>query len=198
MEYCLADGDGSATMWTAPPDTDVDGDGTLDAVGLDVDGDGCSTTRWPTSTATASPTTPCCDLDGDGCRGYFTDDGSGTWAVSVDRGGQLRWFGLDGVEHSGGPVRSTVDGDGAGRRPAARHRRRRAGRPRVERRVGLRRHRRRRPLGHQAEPTPTATARPTAPTSAVVEPAQSRPGPGRPGERLRDRQPLLGVARPRR
>ena len=52
------------------------------------------------------------DLDGDGVadhavldgQSYFTDDGSGTWAVSVDRGGQLRWFGLDGVEHSGGPL----------------------------------------------------------------------------------------------
>ena len=99
MDYCLADGDGSATMWSAPLDTDVDGDGTLDAVGLDVDGDG------GVDDALA-------DLDGDGLadhavldgQSYFTDDGSGTWAVSVDRGGQLRWFGLDGVEHSGGPL----------------------------------------------------------------------------------------------
>ena len=36
---------------------------------------------------------------------------SGTWAVSVDRGGQLRWFGLDGAEHTGGPL---VDFDGQG------------------------------------------------------------------------------------
>ena len=40
MEYCLGDADGSATMWTADPNIDVDGDGTLDAVGLDFDGDG--------------------------------------------------------------------------------------------------------------------------------------------------------------
>ena len=40
MDYCLGDADGSATMWTADPDTDVDGDGALDAVGLDFDGDG--------------------------------------------------------------------------------------------------------------------------------------------------------------
>ena len=106
MDYCLADGDGSATMWSAPLDTDVDGDGTLDAVGLDVDGDG------GVDDALA-------DLDGDGLadhavldgQSYFTDDGSGTWAVSVDRGGQLRWFGLDGVEHSGGPKVDLV-GDG--------------------------------------------------------------------------------------
>ena len=44
-------------------------------------------------------------------QSYFTDDGSGTWAVAVDRGGQLRWFGLDGVEQVGGP---TVDLDGDG------------------------------------------------------------------------------------
>ena len=65
-----------------------------------------STTRWPTSTATASPSTPWWTAES-----YFTDDGSGTWAVSVDRGGQMRWFGLDGVEHTGGPL---VDFDGDG------------------------------------------------------------------------------------
>ena len=75
-------------------DIDVDGDGLLDAVGLDVDGDG-------------SVDDALADLDGDGVAdhavldglNYFTDDGSGTWAVSVDRGGGVRWFGLDGVEH---------------------------------------------------------------------------------------------------
>ena len=35
-----------------------------------------------------------------------------TWAVSVERGGQLRFFGLDGVESTGGPVLD-FDGDGA-------------------------------------------------------------------------------------
>ncbi len=58
-----------------------------------------STTRWPISTVTALADHAV--LDG---QSYFTDDGSGTWAVSVDRGGQLRWFGLDGVEHSGAPL----------------------------------------------------------------------------------------------
>ncbi|OBK77410.1 pullulanase [Mycobacterium sp. 1274761.0] len=114
MDYCLSDGDGSATMWTAPLDTDVDGNGTLDAVGLDVDGDG------GLDDALA-------DLDGDGTadhavlngEAYFTDDGSGTWTVSADRGGVgpqlargLRWFGLDGAENVGGP---TVDLDGDGK-----------------------------------------------------------------------------------
>jgi hypothetical protein len=109
MEYCLGDADGSATMWTADPDTDVDGDGSLDAVGLDFDGDGLVDDAMA-------------DLDGDGVAehlvsdlgadaAYFTDDGTGTWAVSVDRAGQLRWFGLDGVEHTGGPT-VDVDGDG--------------------------------------------------------------------------------------
>ncbi len=109
MEYCLGDGDGSATMWTAAPDVDVDGDAALDAVGLDFDGDGLLDDAMA-------------DLDGDGmadhlvrdhlgAAAYFTDDGTGTWAVSVDRTGQLRWFGLDGTEHTGGP---TVDLDADG------------------------------------------------------------------------------------
>lgn len=111
MEYCLGDADGSATMWTAEPNTDIDGDGSLDAVGLDFDGDGLA------DDAIA-------DTDGDGLAdhmvrdfasegAFFTDDGTGTWAVSVDRAGQVRWFGLDGVEHTNGsgPV-VDVDGDG--------------------------------------------------------------------------------------
>lgn len=113
VEYCLSDGDGSATMWTAEPDVDLDGDGAFDAVGLDFDGDG----RFDDVMA---------DLDGDDLADhavldgddddlperYFTDDGSGTWAVGVDRAGQMRWFGLDGVEQEvGGPL---VDFDGDG------------------------------------------------------------------------------------
>lgn len=106
MEYCLGDGDGLASMWSAAPNVDVDGDGVLDAVGLDFDGDGLMDDAMA-------------DLDGDGLaehavldgERYFTDDGTGTWAVSVDRAGSGRWFGLDGVEHSGGPA--DVDGDGA-------------------------------------------------------------------------------------
>ena len=53
MDYCLSDGDGSATMWSAPLDADVDADGGLDGVGLDVDGDG-------------SVDDALADLDGDG------------------------------------------------------------------------------------------------------------------------------------
>ena len=106
MDYCLADGDGSATMWTAPLDTDVDGDGGLDAVGLDVDGDG-------------SVDDALADLDGDGVadhavldgQSYFTDDGSGTWAVSVDRGGHCGGSGWTGWSTPGGPT-ADLDGDG--------------------------------------------------------------------------------------
>jgi hypothetical protein len=110
----MSDADGSATMWTAPPDMDVDGDGVLDAVGLDLDGDG-------------SIDDALADLDGDGVadhavrdgQSYFTDDGTGAWAVSVDRPGGpsqqlargLRWFGLDGAEQTGGSV-VDLDGDG--------------------------------------------------------------------------------------
>jgi hypothetical protein len=129
MDYCLADGDGSATIWTAPPDVDVDGDGAFDAVGLDFDGDGLSDDAMA-------------DLDADGLADhlvrdhaaaavYFTDDGTGTWAVSADRGG-LRWFGLDGVEHSGGPT-VDVDADGQADDRPRRRGRRRSGRQGVRR-----------------------------------------------------------------
>jgi hypothetical protein len=90
----------------------VDGDGSLDAVGLDFDGDGLLDDAMA-------------DLDGDGIADhmvrdhaseatYFTDDGTGTWAVSVDRTGQLRWFGLDGAEHFGGQERGDPGIEGSG------------------------------------------------------------------------------------
>lgn len=110
MEYCLGEGDGSATIWTAAPDVDLNSDGALDAVGLDFDGDGLLDDAMA-------------DLDADGLAdhlvrdhslgpgaAYFTDDGTGTWAVSMERAG-LRWFGLDGLEHTGGAV-VDVDADG--------------------------------------------------------------------------------------
>lgn len=110
MDYCLGDGSGGAAMWSADPTIDVDGDGILDALPLDLDGDG-------------RPDDALADLDASGLADhavhdrdgpepvYFTDDGGGTWAVAIDRSGQLRWFGLDGVESFGGPV---VDFDGEG------------------------------------------------------------------------------------
>ena len=110
MEYCLSAGDGAATMYDRGPDLDLNGDGRLDAVGLDFDGDGL------TDDALA-------DLDGDGIADhavldvdgtterYFTDDGSGTWTVASDPptrperpASGLRWFGLDGAEHTGHPL----------------------------------------------------------------------------------------------
>lgn len=107
MDYCLGDGDGSATIWSAAPDLDVDGNGAFDAVGIDFDGDGLLDDAMA-------------DLDADGVADhlvrdhadaptYFTDDGTGTWAVSAERG--LRWFGLDGVEQFGGPL-VDLDADG--------------------------------------------------------------------------------------
>ena len=113
MDYCLGDGDGSATMWSAEMTVDTDDDGIFDGIGLDFDGDG----RLDDALA---------DLDGDGTADHlmldvdddehaeasFTDDGSGTWALGVDgRAGQVRWLGLDGVESTGGPL---VDFDGDG------------------------------------------------------------------------------------
>ncbi len=111
MDYCLSDGAGGADIYSADPTLDIDGDGILDAIGLDLDADGHADDALA-------------DLDGpDGLADhavhgldgpapvYFTDDGAGTWAVAVDRAGQLRWFGPDGTESFGGPM---VDFDGDG------------------------------------------------------------------------------------
>jgi hypothetical protein len=113
MEYCLSAGDGAANMWERGLDLDLDGAGRLDAVGLDLDGDGLADDALA-------------DLDGDGMaehavfdvgdvgdvsgsgERYFTDDGTGTWAIAAERPPRqptgLRWFGLDGVEHTGKPL----------------------------------------------------------------------------------------------
>ena len=40
MDYCLSDGDGSASWFPGEPAIDTNGDGVLDGVRLDVDGDG--------------------------------------------------------------------------------------------------------------------------------------------------------------
>lgn len=112
MEYCIAGDDGSAGIWNRPFDVDLDGDGRLDAIGLDLDGDGLRDDALADFDGDDVADHAVFDVDNDGTpESYFIDDGSGTWAVAVDRGGQLRWYGLDGVEHTGGPL---VDFDGFG------------------------------------------------------------------------------------
>lgn len=111
MEYCLG-GDDGVDIWSRPPDLDVDGDGQLDAISLDLDGDGIRDDALADLDGDGMADHAVLDLDNDGTpECYLTDDGTGTWAVAVDQRGQLRWFGLDGVEHTGGPL---VDFDGQG------------------------------------------------------------------------------------
>ncbi|WP_193045867.1 pullulanase [Mycolicibacterium baixiangningiae] len=111
MDYCLGDADGSATMWTAEPDVDTDADGVFDAVGLDLDGDGRLDDALADRDGDGLAELAARDLDDDVTEAYFSDDGSGTWMLSVDRTGQVRWYGLDGVEQTGGPV-VDLDADG--------------------------------------------------------------------------------------
>jgi hypothetical protein len=114
MEYCLGDGDGSATIWDRGPDLDLNGDGILDAVGLDFDGDGLADDALADLDGDGIADHMVLDVDGPAER-YFTDDGSGTWTVVADPSARpataLRWLGLDGVEHTGGPM-ADLDGDG--------------------------------------------------------------------------------------
>ena len=107
MDYCLNDGDGSASWWPGEPAVDADGDGTLDGVRLDVDGDGLFDDALADFDGDGRADHAVIDVADRGARRTLTDDGSGTWAV----GSGLRWFGLDGTEQSGGAL---VDFDGDG------------------------------------------------------------------------------------
>ncbi len=113
MEYCFGD-NGVAEMWDAPPNVDLDGDGTLEAIGLDFDGDGFRDDALA-------------DLDGDGMadhavldagagQRWFTDDGTGTWSMPAERGGSergrsMRWLSLEGGPESGSDS-ADFDSDG--------------------------------------------------------------------------------------
>ena len=107
-------------MWTAGLDTDLDGDGVFDAVGIDIDDDRLSDDALTDLDGDGTADHAALDLDGDGVReAYFTDDGTGTWSVGADRiGAALRWFGLDGVEHPASVEPADIDGDGAPERLA--------------------------------------------------------------------------------
>jgi hypothetical protein len=107
MEYCISAGDGAANMWERGLDLDLDGDGRLDGVGLDLDGDGLADDALADLDGDGIAEHAVLDVGGTGER-YFTDDGTGTWAVAAERPPRqptgLRWFGLDGVEHTGRPL----------------------------------------------------------------------------------------------
>src|SRR5262245_23464449 len=113
MDYCLGDADGTATIFTGMPDLDVDGNGSLDGIGLDVDGACRIDDVMADLDGDGIAERAVLDVDDDGAaESYFSDDGSGTWAVSVDRSGQVRWFGLDGIEQTGAGPLVDFDGDG--------------------------------------------------------------------------------------
>ena len=100
-------------MFSGRPEVDIDGDGELDAVRLDLDGDGIFDDTLADLDGDGLADHAALDLDDDGtAEGTYTDDGSGTWALTAaGPSGPLRWFGLDGVEHTAaGPV--DVDADG--------------------------------------------------------------------------------------
>lgn len=111
MDYCLDSGDGTASFWTGHPDIDLNGDGVLDGVRADLDGDGLFDDALGDVDGDGRGDYSVLDADDDGTpEARFTDDGTGTWAVSDGvPGSALRWFGLDGSEHSGA---GDVDGDG--------------------------------------------------------------------------------------
>lgn len=112
MDYCLAAGDGTVSIWTGYADADVDGDGELEALRTDVDGDGLFDDVFDDTDGDGTADRVALDLDDDGlAEAPYTDDGSGTWALTGGMAARPpRWFGLDGVEHIVGSA--DVDGDG--------------------------------------------------------------------------------------
>ncbi len=118
MDYCLDAGGGTASMWTAQPDIDLSGDGVLDGVRLDFDGDGAFDDALADLDGDGVADHAAVDLDDDGVlEARYSDDGSGTWALAGGApGGPLRWFGLDGVQHTGPDAVHDVDGDGTAER----------------------------------------------------------------------------------
>ena len=117
MDYCLDAGDGTASMWTAHPDIDLSGDGVLDGVRLDFDGDGAFDDALADFDGDGVADHAALDLDDDGVvEARYSDDGSGTWALTAGGPGgligPLRWFGVDGIEHTAPGGLVDVDGDG--------------------------------------------------------------------------------------
>ena len=115
MDYCLDAGDGTASIWTGPPDVDIDGHGGLDGLRMDLDGDGAFDDALADFDGDGFADHAALDLDDDGMpEAQYTDDGSGTWAVSggTARSRPLRWFDLGGVEHDDPGTPIDVDGDG--------------------------------------------------------------------------------------
>jgi len=99
-------------MFSGAPDLDIDGDGEFDAVRIDFDGDGLFDDALADLDGDDLADHAVLDLDDDGTpESRYTDDGSGTWTVTATGPpGPLRWFGLDGADHIGGPA--DIDGDG--------------------------------------------------------------------------------------
>lgn len=113
MDYCLGGGDGAAAIWSAPPDIDLDGDGVLDGVRMDLDGDGLFDDALGDTDGDQRADFAAVDGDDDGLPETTSgDDGAGGWTLSG--AAPLRWFGIDGGQHSGLPA--DVDGDGVGER----------------------------------------------------------------------------------
>lgn len=114
MDYCLDAGDGTASIWTGNQNADLDGDGLLDGVRLDIDGDGVLDDVLADLDGDGEADNAALDLDDDGVpEARYTDDGSGGWAVGGGAANRpLRWFGLDGAEHTGTDTGADIDGDG--------------------------------------------------------------------------------------
>jgi hypothetical protein len=114
MDYCLDAGDGTASIWTGQQDVDLDADGLLDGVRLDIDGDGLFDDVLADLDGDGLAEAAALDLDGDGVpEARYTDDGSGDWAAGGGAANRpLRWFDLDGVEHTEAGADVDIDGDG--------------------------------------------------------------------------------------
>lgn len=82
IDYFFGTGTGPVTHWHSPPDVDIDGDGTFDAVALDFDGDGRVDDAMWDSDGDGSADTVALDLSDDASPdSFYTDSGRGLWEV---------------------------------------------------------------------------------------------------------------------
>nr|BAA03283.1 AT9S [Mycobacterium tuberculosis] len=101
VEYCIAGDDGSAGIWNRPFDVNLDGDGRLDAIGLDLDGDGLRDDALADFDGDDVADHAVFDVDNDGTPESYFIDTIGTWRSPSTAADNCAGMASDGLEQTG-------------------------------------------------------------------------------------------------